>query len=42
MTESLFILEITEGNEKFEYEYRCLQHAREHLNNRKIRYNTRV
>jgi hypothetical protein len=27
----LYIVEITDGNEKLEYEYGCLDHAREHL-----------
>jgi hypothetical protein len=28
---SLYILEVTDGNDKLQYEYGCLEHAREHL-----------
>lgn len=31
MTNSLYIVEIPEDNDKYQYEYGCLEHAREHL-----------
>jgi hypothetical protein len=31
MSESLYIVTIPEDNERYEYEYGCLKHAREHL-----------
>lgn len=37
MSDSLFIVKVKEDNEKFQYEYGCLKHAREHLNTEKQR-----
>ena len=35
MSDSLFIVKVKEDNEKYQYEYGCLEHAREHLSNEK-------